>query len=148
MTNKHQRPIASCAKTRKGAKTLISHNCSQTKNRTHKKVPSLPVLLICGYPGCRRKRGRVQYTLCLSHCHCRPQDRLLFVVAASALQCQQTTVTFCALYVSQCVHVIAKRAWNIQSQLQNGVIHVDMCYMCALAKHCLVPGDHNYMRIV
>ena len=69
--------------------------------------------------------------------HRRPQDRLLLVVAASALQCQQTAVTFYALYVSRCVHVIAKRAWNIQSQLQNGVIHVDMCYMCALAKHCL-----------
>ena len=31
ITNKHQRPIANCAKTRKGPKTLILHNCSKTK---------------------------------------------------------------------------------------------------------------------
>ena len=131
MTNKHQRPVATCAKTRKGPKTLNLHNCSKTK-----KVPLLPILLICGYTGCRRKRGRVQYTLCLSRLPPPPSGPLALggrCISSIAMPTDHSDV-LCIICQSMCT---CKRAWNVQSELQNGVIHVDMCYMCALAKHCL-----------
>ena len=134
ITNEHQRPIANCAKTRKGPKTLILHNCSKTK-----KVPLLPILLVCGYT------HRVQKEAGKSSIHLvsvpTPTAALRTACSWWSLHqhCNANRLQwhFMHYMLVNGVLVIAKRVWNIQSQLQNGEVHVDMCYMCALAKHCL-----------
>ena len=142
ITNKHQRPIANCAKTRKGPKTLILHNCSKTK-----KVPLLPILLICGYTGCRRKRGRVQYTLCLSRLPPPPSGPLALggrCISSIAMPTDHNDI-LCIICQSMCT-------CNSKASLKHTITITKWRSSCGYVLHVCsskaLPGDHNYMRIV
>ena len=151
MTNKHQRPIANCARTSKGPKTLISHNCSKTK-----KVPLLPILLICGYTECRRKRGRVQYTLCLSRLPPPPSGPLaLGGRCISIAMPTDHSDTLCIICQSMCTcnskaslkHTITITKWRnsceyvlhvFSSLMMIGIIYynIHICSLCDLHEVC------------